>query len=213
MAPTIVTLRSEIARDSRVWRRGPPHHRCRVGIRCDEMSSMHSLWPLSEDATARELSETDLEQLYDYPAGYDRPWVQANFVSAADGAVSLADRSEGLSHPADKRIFGLGRDLADVILVGAGTARAEDYKGVKATQRRLDRRRRLGLADLPPIAVVSARCSLDPAAGLFQRTNVAPIVITTTAAPADRRNALEAAGAELIVAGTERVGPATMLAE
>src|SRR5699024_10506331 len=88
----------------------------------DEMRTMQSLWPTPPDGATGEMTDVDLERLYDYPSDLDRPWVQANFVSSADGAVTLADRSEGLSHPADKRIFGLGRDLADVVLVGAGTA-------------------------------------------------------------------------------------------
>lgn len=173
---------------------------------------MHSLWPHAAEGPAAELSDSDLEELYDYPAALDRPWVQANFVSSADGAVSLAERSEGLSHPADKRIFTLGRDLADVVLVGAGTVEAEDYKGVKATERRMARRRRLGRPDVPPIAVVSGRCTLAPEAALFSRTTVAPIVITTEAAPAERKDALVAAGAELLVAGAERVDLAATLA-
>jgi len=174
---------------------------------------MQSLWPTPPDGAAGEMTDADLERLYDYPGELDRPWVQANFVSSADGAVTLADRSEGLSHPADKRIFGLGRDLADVVLVGAGTAESEDYKGVKPTERRLERRRRLGRTDVPPIAVVSGRCTLSPEASLFRRTTVAPIVITTEAAPVQRRNALVAAGADLVVTGAERVDLPTTLRE
>lgn len=187
------------------------HHLPHTVVR-DEMSTMHSLWPMATADPAAELSDTDLEELYDYPTGLTRPWVQANFVSSADGAVSLAERSEGLSHPADKRIFTLGRDLADVVLVGAGTVEAEDYKGVKATERRMARRQRLERQGVPPIAVVSGRCTLAPDAALFSRTTVPPIVITTEAAPAERKNALVAAGAELLVAGAERVELATALA-
>lgn len=174
---------------------------------------MHCLWPLAAGQSAAELTDTDLEELYGYPAGLDRPWVQANFVSSADGAVTLADRSEGLSHPADKRIFSLGRDLADVVLVGAGTVEVEDYKGVKPTERRLSRRRRIGLAGVPPIAVVSGRCTVKPDAALFTRTEVAPIVITTEAAAAERKGALVEAGADLIVAGTDEVDLPAALTE
>lgn len=166
---------------------------------------MHSLWPLAAGEPATELSDTDLEALYSYPANLTRPWVQANFVSSADGAVTLADRSEGLSHPADKRIFSLGRDLADVVLVGAGTAEVEDYKGVKPTERRMSRRDRIGLSGVPSIAVVSGRCTVKPDAALFTRTEVAPIVITTEAASEERKGALAEAGADIIVAGGDEV--------
>jgi riboflavin biosynthesis pyrimidine reductase len=160
------------------------------------------LWPPPDDPGPNaELSDADLERLYDYPGGLERPWVQANFVSSADGAVTVEGRSAGLSHPADKRIFALGRDLADVVLVGAGTVAAEGYRGVKRTEVRSERRRRLGLSEVPPVAVVSGRCSLDPASGLLADTVVPPIVITTTSAPAERRHAVAEAGADVLVAG------------
>lgn len=166
---------------------------------------MHSLWPLPTHTPPPELTDEQLEDIYAYPPELDRAWVQANFVSSADGAVSVDERSDGLSSPADKRIFALGRDLADVVLVGAGTAEKEGYKGVRATERRLGRRRAMGLADVPPIAVVSGRCALPADAGVLTRTEVAPLVITTEAAPRQRRDALAAAGAEIVLAGSEHV--------
>ena len=51
--------------------------------------------------------------------------LRANMVASADGAVALAGRSAGLSGPADKMIFTVLRSLADVILVGASTARVD----------------------------------------------------------------------------------------
>ncbi len=53
--------------------------------------------------------------------------VRVNFVASIDGAATDHGLSGGLSGHADKRIFDLLRRLADVILVGAGTARAEGY--------------------------------------------------------------------------------------
>ena len=49
-------------------------------------------------------------------------------VASADGAGFLDGRTAALSTPADMRLFGLLRVLADVVLVGAGTARLEEYK-------------------------------------------------------------------------------------
>lgn len=159
------------------------------------------------------MDEVHLETVYAYPEHLDRPWVQANFISSADGAVSVEGKSEGLSHPADKRIFALGRDLADVILVGAGTALTERYRGVQPDQRRIDRRRRLGLADIPPIAVVSGRCSIPPDAPLLTDTVVPPIVFTSQAAPSERRNALVDAGADVVVAGDGHVHLPSLMSE
>lgn len=171
---------------------------------------MQSLWP---SAPERVLSDPELERLYDYPRGLTKPWVQVNFVASADGAVSLSGKSEGLSHPADKRVFGLGRDLADVVLVGAGTATAEKYGGVRANELRTERRLRLGLAELPPIAVVSGRCTIPADAPLFTDTVVAPIVFTSEAAPAERRHAIEDTGAEVVVVGDDRVHLPAALAD
>nr|WP_245572570.1 pyrimidine reductase family protein [Actinokineospora enzanensis] len=159
------------------------------------------------------MDDTELERLYDYPAELDRAWTQVNFVSSADGAVAVAGLSAGLSSPGDKRIFSLGRDLADVILVGWGTASAEGYRGVKRTELRAERRARLGLRPLPPIAVVSGRASIPPDSPLITDTTVPPIVITSGAAPAPRLADLRAAGAEVIVAGESTVDPRVALAE
>lgn len=147
----------------------------------------------------------ELERIYAYPDALDRPWVQVNFVSSADGAVTVEGKSAGLSHPADKQVFALGRDLADVILVGAGTAIGEGYAGVKPKVRRDERRRRLGLSDVPPIAVVSNTCSMPPDAAVFEDTLVPPIVFTCGAAHHERRDALADAGAEVVVAGDDNV--------
>ncbi|NUT48540.1 MAG: pyrimidine reductase family protein, partial [Saccharothrix sp.] len=151
------------------------------------------LWPPRAD----ELTDAELERLYDYPAGLDRPWVQVNFVSSVDGAVSVAGRSGGLGNEADHKVFMLGRDLCDVVLVGAGTALVEGYQGVKAGEVRASRRARLGLAPVPPIAVVTGRCSILPTSPLLTSTAVPPIVLTTRAAPRERREALAAAGADV----------------
>lgn len=168
---------------------------------------MRKLWPqpANETNTTPELSDRDLEALYDYPADLDRPWVQVNFVSSADGAVSVGGKSGGLSNPDDKTVFALGRDLADVVLVGSTTALMEGYRGVRTTEVRGERRARLGLSEVPPIAVVTARCSVLPDSPLLTDTLVPPIILTSGAAPAERREALAAAGAEVLVLGDDRV--------
>ncbi len=148
------------------------------------------------------MTDADLERLYGFPDDPARPWVQVNFVSSADGAAAVNELSEGLSHPADKRIFLLGRLLADVILVGAGTVRAEGYRGARINPERTARRVALGLSEVPPIAVVTRSGALDPRSPLFADTRVPPIVITTERAP---RAALERAGAEVLVAGADDV--------
>lgn len=57
-----------------------------------------------------------------------RPWVMANMVASVDGAFAVDGRSGGLSTPGDRQVFHSLRALADVILVGASTARQERYR-------------------------------------------------------------------------------------
>lgn len=173
---------------------------------------MDQLWPRTpHEAATRTVGDAELEALYDYPEPLERPWVQANFIASADGAASVEGSSAGLSHPVDRRVFGLGRDLADVVLAGVGTVLAENYAGVKPSARRLERRARLGLAEVPPVAVVSSNCAIPPTARVLVETSVPPIVLTCQAAPPDRVDALRDAGAEVITAGEDTVDLATAL--
>jgi riboflavin biosynthesis pyrimidine reductase len=169
---------------------------------------VQSIWP---DPIPGELTDQALEQIYAYPAELDRPWVQVNFVSSLDGAVTVAGRSTGLSGPGDQKVFHIQRDLADVILVGATTALIERYRGLKPNEVRAERRQRLGLASLPPIAVVTGKCSITPESLLISDTIVPPIVLTCEAAPG--RDILAKAGAEVVVVGDEHVDLPLALAE
>lgn len=115
--------------------------------------------------------------------------VRANFVSSLDGAVTVSGKSAGLSSEADRALFQLLRRLTDVVLVGAGTARTENYGGAKPVD-----------GHAPPIAVVSKSLRFDTTARLFTDTTVPPIVVTCGASPAELRNQLSDV-ADVIVAG------------
>jgi len=149
------------------------------------------------------LDAAGLAAHYAYPDGLTAPYVRVNFVSSADGAVTVDGHSEGLGGPADKRVFAQLRELAEVILVGAGTVRAEDYRGA--------RRPTAGRDLPPPIAVVTGSADLDPGSRLFTDTKVAPIVLTVASAPAERRERLAAAGADVVV--LDRLTPDALLGE
>ncbi len=157
------------------------------------------------------LTDDDLVAAYAVPETTDAH-VRANFVASADGAASLDGRSGGLSTPGDRRIFALLRDQCDVILVGAGTARIEGYRPPVADERRRARRRSLGLAPLPRIAVVSGRLDLDPASPLFAPDQPRIIVVTHRSAPEDRRAAL-AEVADVLVAGEGAVDVAAAIGD
>ncbi|GAA5080184.1 riboflavin biosynthesis pyrimidine reductase [Thermocatellispora tengchongensis] len=156
----------------------------------------------------QESGEVDLATAYAYPA--DRPWLRLNMVASADGGAWLKGLSGGLSGPADKRVFGVLRGLADVVLAGAATVRAEGYG--PARPRESWRALREGRPAVPPVAVVTRGLGLDLGGPLF--TEAAPgartIVITCEAAPAGRR-AQAAAVADVVVAGAERVDLALAL--
>ncbi|MEV1293426.1 dihydrofolate reductase family protein [Pseudonocardia sp. NPDC049635] len=133
----------------------------------------------------------------------------AIMVTSLDGAATAGDRgSQGLSTPADRELFRSLRRAADVVLVGAGTVREENYRGVRPRPSGPDG---ADPGPPPPIAVVTGSAALDPAAPLFTDTLTAPLVLTTTAAPVARRTALAGAGAEVVT--LPDLGPGTLLAE
>jgi riboflavin biosynthesis pyrimidine reductase len=131
-------------------------------------------------------------------------WLRANMVASIDGAASLGGQSRGLSGPGDRMVFTILRSLADLILVGAGTARAERYRPARTAG--LWTQLRPAGAPPPPIAVVTASLNLDPEAALLTGApdDARTIVITTTDAPADRKEAL-ARHARIIEAGHRQV--------
>ena len=126
------------------------------------------------------------------PAPPDRPWLLVNMVASLDGAITIDERSGGLGGPADKAMFFALRHVADVVLVGAGTARAEGYGPPSASDEvRAARRARGPGARCRAWRVVTRSLDLDPDARAVHATRTtAPIVITHEAAPADRRAAL-----------------------
>ncbi|TPW70888.1 dihydrofolate reductase family protein [Schumannella sp. 10F1B-5-1] len=55
-------------------------------------------------------------------------WLRLNLIASVDGSATGADgTSDTLSNPADRRILGVIRSQADVVLIGAQTLRAEGY--------------------------------------------------------------------------------------
>jgi riboflavin biosynthesis pyrimidine reductase len=69
--------------------------------------------------------EPDLAALYAAPK---QPWLRVNMVSTLDGgATGESGTSGSINNAPDKRVFHALRDLADAIIVGAGTARIERY--------------------------------------------------------------------------------------
>jgi riboflavin-specific deaminase-like protein len=139
-----------------------------------------------------------------------RPRVRMNFVMSLDGAVTVEGRSGGLGDETDHLAMQVLRTLADVVLVGAGTVRAEGYGGMRVDDADAAWRRSHGLASQPRIAVVSSRLDLAPEHPFFARATERPILMTHEAAPADRRDAL-AEVCDVIECGREAVDAAVMV--
>jgi riboflavin biosynthesis pyrimidine reductase len=158
--------------------------------------------------TGATLSDDEITDLY---AVSDRavPWLRVNFVSSIDGAGTHDGLTAGLGTPADKRVFDILRRLCDVVLVGAGTVRAEDYGPMRLKDPAVQWRRAHGLSDQPVFAIVSAGLDLDPGHQIFTDAPVRPIIVTVEAAPHARRNAL-AEVADVLVAGDSSVDTGRM---
>jgi riboflavin biosynthesis pyrimidine reductase len=128
-----------------------------------------------------------LDVYRDLPIVAGRPAVRLNMISSVDGSTAVGGLSGGLGGPADHRVFSALRALADVVLVAAGTVRAETY----------------GPADLP-IAVVSGSLRLDWDTPFFTAATHRPLVVTHRRAPAaDVMRASKVA--DVVVAGESEV--------
>lgn len=158
----------------------------------------------------RDVTDAQLLDWYAVPA-QAQPWVRFNFVASLDGAATHEGRAGGLGDAVDQHVFTLLRRQADVILVGAGTVRAEGYAGPLLSEAdcrwRLDR----GLPAHPAIAVVSGSLDLDPDGAFFAQAPVRPLLLTAAGADAGRRRAL-AQVADVVDAGPDAAEPALMVA-
>ncbi len=107
------------------------------------------------------------------------PVLRVNFVSSVDGAATRDGLSGGLGAAADRRYFELLRRVADVVLVGAGTVRAEGYGPMRVSDASVAWREAHGLTPHPVFAIVSGSLDLDPASRIFTEAPIRPIVVTT----------------------------------
>ena len=128
------------------------------------------------------VDELGLPGLYEYPGELRKCWVRANFIASLDGGTAVDGTSGGLAGPGDRALFRVMRELADVIVVGAGTVRSENYGGAQLSVAQRQHRQSRGQAEVPPIAIVTNTGRLDRDLKVFTHTEVAPLVLTSTAA-------------------------------
>jgi riboflavin biosynthesis pyrimidine reductase len=97
-----------------------------------------------------------------YAAPQDR-WVRCNMVTSLDGAATGADgRSGSINNEADHVVFEVLRALSHVVVVGAGTIRAERYPPLSVRDSLVELRREHGLPDTLPLVAVSNRGDVPP---------------------------------------------------
>jgi riboflavin biosynthesis pyrimidine reductase len=129
------------------------------------MRDMRLLLPTDVPFDTDPLDDEGLAQVYRYPdgTGTERSWLRANFVSTLDGAATGPDgRSGTINTHADRQVFALLRALSDVIVVGAGTARAEGYRAPVTSSRWRWAREQAGQTGQPAMLVVTRSGDVPP---------------------------------------------------
>ena len=133
-----------------------------------------------------------------------RPWVLLNMVTSVDGATAASGRSGGLGSPADRQVFHALRAIADVVVAGAGTVRAEHYGPPRVTPELQQWRRSAGRPHSPgsPWCRAASRSTWPTPSS--PRPRCAPSSSPSTAPPTERLAATREV-AEVVLAGSAHV--------
>jgi riboflavin biosynthesis pyrimidine reductase len=155
--------------------------------------------------TDRDGAVQALADLYAYPVPVPGSgWVRATMIATVDGAVAGPDgRSGSIGTLADRTLFSVLRGLADVILVGAGTVRAERYRPPEPKPDFAERRAAAGQRPAPVLAVVTRAGRPEDFPGVFPPAADSVAVLPATADLPRWRAAL--GPARVLVAGADRV--------
>ena len=133
-------------------------------------------------------------------------------VMTLDGATVGSDGLSGsISGAADKRVFMEARRLADVVLVGAGTIRAERYRPMVAKPEWQEARAETGQAAAPQIVVVSGRLDLPWDEPMFAESALPVLVATSTTVDAAQLE-IARAHAEVVQLGDGSVDLSALVA-
>lgn len=136
---------------------------------------MESLIPATGPLNGAEL----IYQHYAWPVS-DKPWVRMNFVASVDGGAWGHNKlSASISTPADRQVFGVLRATSDAILVGAGTALAENYGSPASGDKQRELRARLYKPEPPVLAVVSGSGNVPSDAKMFENPTNQPEIYSS----------------------------------
>jgi diaminohydroxyphosphoribosylaminopyrimidine deaminase/5-amino-6-(5-phosphoribosylamino)uracil reductase len=133
-----------------------------------------------------------------------RPYVHAKWAMTLDGKIATrAGDSKWISCPGSRRLVHELRGRVDGVLVGVGTARADDPR----------------LTARPPgprtaaRVVLDSRCRLPPDSALARTAREVPVLVAATAqAPPDDVAALQALGCEVLTLPADAAGRADVAA-
>lgn len=135
--------------------------------------------------------------------------VRVNMIYSADGAAVFGGRAGPLSGQTDQQLLQILRGFADVVLVGAATARAENYGPVRLSDGQQAERQREGRNKPPPIAVISQTGRLPTR--LVSDPSHPPLLVTCAQAAASHdRSSDQRCG--VLVAGEDAVDVARAIA-
>lgn len=148
-------------------------------------------------------------------AGLDPPdrWVAIGMVGSIDGAATVDGTSGSLGGHGDRAAFRALRSLADVIVVGLGTAVAERYRATWPP-RGLDARSRRGQEALPRLALVTGSGRVPEQLRTLDDPDRPPLVLTTAEGAVVARDRV-GDRAEVVALEAEapgRVGPGALIA-
>jgi riboflavin biosynthesis pyrimidine reductase len=133
----------------------------------------------------------------------DRPYVAINMVSSVDGKAVVGGQTAGLGSPTDRLLLRKLRSLADAVLVGLGTLRAERYLPT-VPEPYVPLRQARGLADQPLAVLVSGSGRLPLERGYFRRAGLRRVLLTS-AAGAAALDPAAAASLDVLAVGQETV--------
>jgi riboflavin biosynthesis pyrimidine reductase len=145
----------------------------------------------------------DAAAVYAYPDTAEQ-YLRVNMVSSVDGAATLDGRVGTLTGPADQELLSLLRALADVLVVGAGTLRAEGYGPLTVPDHLRGLRREAGQSAAPRLVVPTRSLDLDLTSSAFTEATEPPLVLTTRRAADEQVRAAEKV-AEVVVLGEDAV--------
>ncbi len=139
--------------------------------------------------------------------------VVVNAAMSADGKLSTRRREQvAISGPADFERVDELRASVDAVMVGVGTVLADDPSLTLDDSDRVAARQDRGESPHPARIVADSHARTPPDARILDGT-AETVVLVAEAEPVEHRETLEAAGAEVVVAGETRVDLADALPE